>query len=116
MNDSVDRIEGRRLDALEQQAALYGPQTDPAILIEIAELKSKRRHSSSAERRQFVSGLDYDFLMNTVAAALVRLGVVEANQNSNDRQRWMRQLIHDVWMVAITVMVFLDLWLRVSGH
>jgi hypothetical protein len=116
MNNSVEDIESRRLDALEQQAALYGPQTDPAILIEIAELRSKRRHSSSTERRQFVSGLDYQFLMDVVAAALVRLGAVETALSNNDKKRILRQLIHDFWMVAISVIVFLTLLLQLRGH
>lgn len=116
METRVEEIESRRLERLEEQAALYGPQTEPSILIEIAELKSKRRHSSSAERRQFVSGLDYQFLMDVVAAALVRVGVVEKNQTENDRRRWLRQLVHDVWMIAITVIVILTLLLQLSGR
>jgi hypothetical protein len=113
MNNNADLISDRRLDQLEQQAALYGPMTDPAILIEIADLKSKRRNSSSAERRQFVSGLDYQFLMDVVAAALVRLGRVESSLAQNDRKRLVRQLIHDLWMVAITTMIFILLWMQV---
>lgn len=112
MDNRVEEIESRRLDRLEEQAALYGPQTDPSILIEIAELKSKRRHSSTAERRQFVSGLDYQFLMDVVAAALVRLGVVEKNQAADDKKRHLRQLIHDIWMVAITTMVLFILLIQ----
>lgn len=112
MENRVEEIESRRLDRLEEQAALYGPQTEPSVLIEIAELRSKRRHSSTAERRQFVSGLDYQFLMDTVAAALVRLGVVEANQKADDKKRLFRQLVHDLWMVAITTMVFFILLMQ----
>jgi len=112
MNDKADLISDRRLDQLEQQAALYGPMTDPAILIEIADLKSKRRNSSTPERRQFVSGLDYQFLMDVVAAALVRLGRVESSLKNNDKSRLVRQLIHDIWMIAITVVVVLTLLLQ----
>ena len=116
MSNRVEEIESRRLEALEVQAAHHGPNTDPAILIEIAELKHKRRNSSSAERRQFVSGLDYQFLMDVVAAALIRIGQLERNDQDDDRRRHLRQLIHDLWMIVITIMVFLLLLLVVYGR
>ena len=112
MDDTVEEIETRRLLLLEQQAARYGPQTEPSILIEIQELKHKNRANSGVTRRQLVGGLDYDFLMNVVAAALVRLGAVEASLKNNDRSRYIRQLIHDAWMVTITVIVVLTLYLQ----
>jgi hypothetical protein len=116
MSERVEEIELHRLDLLEEQAALRGPQTDPAILIEIAELKSKRRRTGTMERRLFVSGLDYQFLMDVVAAALVRLGQVEASLSKNDRKRVIRQIIHDVWMVVITTMMFFILWLQIINR
>jgi hypothetical protein len=116
MDGTTEEIETRRLGMLEQQAALYGPQTDPSILIEIQELKHKGRSNTVTTRKHFVGGLDYDFLMNVVAAALVRLGSVEASLKSNDIRRQWRQLIHDLWMVIITIMVFLLLVLQVYGR
>ncbi len=116
MDDTTEQIEIRRLRALERQAALYGPQTDPSILIEIQELKHKNRAFSGMSRRELVGGLDYDFLMNVVAAALVRLGAVEASLKKNDRQRHLRQLIHDIWMIVITIMVFLSLLLAIYSR
>ena len=113
MND-IGEIEEQRLHELEKQAARFGPQTEPAILIEIQELKHKRRAVTTVTRRDFVSGLDYDFLMNVVAAALLRLGVVEAALLSDGRKRFIRQLIHDLWMVTITIMVFVILWMQIS--
>ncbi len=113
MDDTTEQIEIRRLRSLEKQAALYGPMTEPAILIEIQDLKHKNRASSGMSRRDLVGGLDYDFLMNVVAAALVRLGQVETNQAKDLARRWLRQLIHDLWMVAITTMVFLVLWMQI---
>lgn len=109
MDDTTEQIEIKRLRALERQAALYGPLTEPSILIEIQELKHKNRASSGLSRRDLVSGLDFDFLMNVVAAALVRLGQVETSLSNNDKSRHLRQLIHDIWMVAITTMVFIIL-------
>jgi len=107
MENSVEQIEAQRLERLEVQAAMHGPLTPPHILIEIQELKHKNRAHSGMTRRQLVGGLDYDFLMNVVAAALVRLGAVETSLKTNDRQRQIRQLIHDLWMVVITIMIFL---------
>jgi hypothetical protein len=116
MDDTTEQIEIKRLRYLERQAALYGPMTEPAILIEIQDLKHKNRASSGMSRRDLVGGLDYDFLMNVVAAALVRLGAVESSLSKNDRQRWLRQLIHDLWMVTITIIVFVTLLLQLTGH
>lgn len=113
MDDTTEQIEIKRLRALEKQAALYGPQTEPSVLIEIQELKHKNRASSGLNRRDLVNGLDFDFLMNVVAAALVRLGQVESNQAKDKANRWLRQMIHDLWMVAITTMVFLILWMQI---
>jgi hypothetical protein len=107
--DDIEEIETRRLHELEKKAALAGPQTEPAVLIEIQELKHKYRVTTTVLRREFISGLDYDFLMNTVASALVRLGVVEANQSKDRANRYWRQFIHDIWMIVITIMVFLVL-------
>lgn len=116
MDDTTEQIEIKRLRALERQAALYGPMTEPAILIEIQELKHKNRASSGLSRREMVGGLDYDFLMNVVAAALVRLGAVESSLTRNDRSRYTRQLVHDIWMVTITIMVFLSLLMAVYSR
>jgi hypothetical protein len=112
MDDTTEQIEIKRLRYLERQAAQYGPRTEPSILIEIQDLKHKNRASSGMSRREMVGGLDYDFLMNVVAAALVRLGQVETSLKNNDKSRHVRQLVHDLWMVAITTMVFLILWMQ----
>ena len=112
MNRSVEEIEDMRLKELRKQAAVYGPHTDPAVLIEIQELTNQQRTRGDSSRRAYVNYLDYEFLMNTVAAALVRLGEVEAKLKDNDRKRITRQLIHDIWMVAITVMMFFVLLMQ----
>jgi hypothetical protein len=94
--DSIEEIEKSRLTALQLQAATFGPHTDPSILIEIQDLSRKQRKSPRNERRQLVNNLDYDFLMNVVAAALVRLNAVELALHR-------RALIRDLWMIVITV-------------
>jgi hypothetical protein len=116
MDHTVEEIEDLRLKELRKQAAIYGPQTDPAILIEIAELNNRQRTLTSTIRKQFVNQLDYDFMMNVVAAALVRLGAVETSLKNDDKKRILRQLIHDFWMVAMSVIVVITLILQLRGH
>jgi hypothetical protein len=105
MEESIEEIEKRRLLALQAQAAKLGPHTDPAVLIEIQDLTRRNRGSTFVERRQLVNNLDYDFLMNVVAAALVRLRAVEISLHR-------RALVRDLWMLAISVMVFVTLVLQ----
>jgi hypothetical protein len=109
MDESVAEIESRRLEVLEKQAALYGPQTEPHILIEIAELKHKQRTGPEAQRRAFVSNLDYDFLMNVMSSVLIRF-------NTDKSERWKRQLRQDIWMIVITVVVVAQLLLQLQGR
>lgn len=97
MNDSIAEIEEQRLEVLERQAALFGPRTEPHILIELAELKHKNRAKSV--RKAYVNNLDYDFLMDVMSATLIRFNV-------DQQKRKNRQLIHDIWMVVITLISF----------
>jgi hypothetical protein len=105
MGESISQIETRRLLELQKQAAILGPHTDPSVLIEIQDLTRRNRGSTFIERRQLVNNLDYDFLMNVVAAALVRLGATE-----NTLKR--RETILNVWMVTITILVLIMLVLQ----
>lgn len=116
MQATVEEIEQRRLGQLEKQAALFGPQTEPSILIEIAELRNRAGPLRPLQRGGFVNELDFDLVRSTVASALIRLGVIEANQAKDLSRRYLRQLIHDLWMVAITTMVFLVLWMQLVNH
>ena len=109
MGSKADEYAVRRLEALEEQAALHGPLTEPAILIEIADLRNKRPTVRPLQRGGYVNELDFDLVRSTVAAALVRLGVIEANQAKDQASRWLRQSIHDAWMIVITVMVLASL-------
>ena len=116
MDHTIEEIEDLRLKELRKQAAIFGPQTDPAVLIEIQELNNRQRTSSGTSRRQFVNQLDYDFIMNVVAAALVRLGSVEQALKNDDKKRVLRQLIHDFWMVVMSAIVVITLILQLRGH
>lgn len=105
MSESIQEVEARRLTALQLQAAMFGPHTDPSVLIEIQDLSRKKKPNLTTERRQLINNLDYDFLMNVVAAALVRLRAVEDTLKR-------RALIRDLWMLAISIMVFVTLILQ----
>jgi hypothetical protein len=86
--DRVRQIELRRLQELRAQAALHGPNTEPAILIEIQELQTKYPDWNGNGSR---ADYDYEFLMNTVAAALVRLTRQEERQDKESKDREQRQ-------------------------
>lgn len=116
MDRTVEEIEDMRLKELRKTAALMGPLTDPSILIEIQELSNRQNKGRSTDRRQFVNTLDYDFLMNTVAAALLRLNKIEDVQARSEQERHWRQLLHDLWMIMITVIVFAVLLLQLNAH
>lgn len=90
--DRVRQIELRRLEELRAQAALHGPNTEPAILIEIQELQTKYADRNGDRTR---ADLDYDFLMNTVAAALVRFTRLEERQAEESKDREKRQAALD---------------------
>lgn len=105
----IKRMEVRRLRELQLQAARDGPHTDPGVLIEIQELRNKYPDVRDVGRDN--AQLDYDFLMNTVAAALQRLTLMEQRYQQDNRQRITRQFIHDLWMIAITTIVFATLLL-----
>lgn len=90
--DRVRQIELRRLEELRKQAALHGPNTEPAILIEIQELQTKYPDRNGDRSR---ADLDYDFLMNTVAAALVRFTRLEEHQAEESKDREKRQAVLD---------------------
>jgi hypothetical protein len=113
--DEIKRIELRRLAELEKQQALHGPQTDPAVLIEIQDLRNKygttQPTAYSAPRRSN-QALDYDFLMNTLAAALQRLTVIEQLVLGDQAKRPLHQAINMAWMIIITMLLLYALFGR----
>lgn len=90
--DDIRAIELRRLHELEKQAAAHGPDTAPEILIEIQSLHSRypgtprngTRHGAF-ERTAVQS--EFDYLLNTVAAALSRITIVEQRQEAAEANR-----------------------------
>jgi len=88
-----------RLQMLELQAAQHGPLTPVHILIEIAELRNKVHKGPTPERKIFLNQLDYDFVMNVVAAALVRLSALESALQTSTKRR-------DLVLLGIAVMIF----------
>jgi hypothetical protein len=116
MDRTVEEIEDLRLKELQKQAAMFGPNTEPAILIEIQELTHKQRVIKGPTRREFVNQLDYDFLMNTVSATLLRFNTIVEALNDDKKKRYLRQLIHDLWMITITIIVVVTLVLQLYRH
>lgn len=109
----IKAIELRRLAELEKQAALFGPQTEPAILIEIADLRNKYPRGASAPAPyRSNQALDYDFLMNTVAAALQRLTVIEQLVLGERAKRPFHQAINMAWMGLLTLLLLYALFGR----
>lgn len=102
-SDDIRDIALRRLHELEKQAAYGGPNTDPAVLIEIQELRTKypneRRNGGTSQRTALQS--EFDFLANTVAAGLVRLRSVEESQAAATTHR--TELAYKVDMLVYAV-------------
>jgi hypothetical protein len=104
----IKRIELRRLAELEKVRALEGPGTDPAILIEIADLRTKYGADAVAvsadaggpERRLWN---EIDFLRAMLSAALREFA-------SDKEARQPRQFWMTVWMVSLTVAGLMNLY------
>lgn len=108
-------IELRRLAELERRAALYGPQTEPATLIEIQDLRNKygiTQPTAYSAPRKSNQSLDYDFLMNTMAAALQRITAIEQIVLSEQARRPLHQAINLAWMLTITFLLLYALFVR----
>ena len=116
MTDEIEEIDLRRLTELRKQAALLGPHTDPAILIEIQDLNNKHAHpgGSRATRSSTRTTNDYDLLLNIVASGLQRLTMIEQQVRRDASKRITRQLIHDIWMIFISVIALVNLILLLS--
>lgn len=111
----IAAIETRRLAELEKQAALYGPQTEPAVLIEIADLRNKygrQAPSATVAERRTNAASDYEFLMNVVAAALQRLTVIEQLVLGDQAKRPYHQAVNMAWMLTITFLLLYALFGR----
>lgn len=98
-------IELSRLAQLEKQAALFGPHTEPAILIEIQELRNRHGMATAPSygRRRTDQMLDFDFLMNTVAQALQRITAVEVKQRASE-------VVRNAFYIITLVGQLLILW------
>lgn len=106
----IRQLELERLHKLEKQSAQFGPRTDPGVLIEIQELYNKYpefRRARPGNRRDH----ELDFLANAVAAGLQRLTALEQAHEKDLSRRLARQLVHDLWMVVMTALLFMTLLL-----
>lgn len=113
--DDIAQIELRRLAELEKQAATYGPSTEPAVLIEIQELRHK--HGTSPGRFVRPAGqrdkqIDVDYLVNMVAGMFRRLIAIEDRNTKEDATRPRRQMVLNIWLGAISALVILSIVLQ----
>lgn len=106
MTDDARQIELRRLRELELRAAAEGPHTPPEVVIEIQDLRAKHGiWNGRAVQAGYRSSLDYEFLMNTVAAALMRLTRLEENIVSDRTERAKRQTALNIWLSLLTILM-----------
>lgn len=56
-----------------------------------------------------MASLDYDFLMNVVASALMRVTELEKQKVEDNKDRYKRQVIQDIWKILITIICFMTL-------
>ena len=109
--DEIKAIELRRLAVLEQQRAYAGIDTDPKVLLEIADLRQKYGSEATAVSRDTMPAQDgrdprnirdlwneVDFLRAMCSSILVRL-------NNDAAHRIPRQYLQDAWMLLLTIML-----------
>jgi hypothetical protein len=109
-SNDVRELELRRLHELELQAARYGPHTDPGIFIEIQELRTKYPYLRNGRSEDY-GREEFLLLLNQVAGMLIRVTELEEAVSGSEHSRRTRQLVHDLWMIAITIIVFATLLL-----
>ena len=113
MRDDIRDIKLKRLRELEKVAAQFGPHTEPGILVEIQDIYSMYPDTRRDTHRVVFSQLDYDFLMNTVAAALKRLTELEISVHADQDKRVLRQTVLNAWLTIITTILLLVVLLQV---
>jgi hypothetical protein len=114
--DEIRSIELRRLAELEKIRAYKGIDTEPAILIEISELRAKHGADAVAVSRSAGPDLgdrrpikdlwdEVDFLRAICTSAL--------REYASDREnRKMHQMLYTAWMVILTLFLFYALFGR----
>ncbi len=111
-SDEIKAIELRRLAELEKQRAYKGLDTEPEVLLEIADLRQKYGQAATAISRdanptqenrepRTIRDLwnEVDFLRALCSSVLVRM-----NSDAGDRR--FRQRVQTVWMGIMTLMLF----------
>lgn len=93
LSAEVRRNKERRLDELEQQAAIIGVSTPPHVLTEIDDLRAELelvdvlQQQIDPKIREAAKGIDYsDLLLNFLASHARRLTSIEAWQTSRDEK------------------------------
>lgn len=109
--EEIKTIELRRLAELEKQRAYKGLDTEPEVLLEIADLRQKYGQAATAVSRDANPTQEHreprtirdlwnevDFLRALCSSVLVRL-------NNDAISRRDRQRFHTVWMGVMTLML-----------
>lgn len=117
-DEAIKAIELRRLAVLEQQRAYGGIDTDPKVLLEIADLRHKYGAEATAVSRDANPGQEnrdprtirdlwneVDFLRTMIGSALRRM-------NEDAAARLPHQRLYMVWMAAISVALIYALFFR----
>lgn len=115
--DEVAQMELRRLRELEKQAAIHGPQTEPAVLIEIQDLRHKYGAlTGPTAALRFVRPpgqrdpqIDYDLLVYNVSGMFRRILAIEERNGKEDSTRPRRQNILNIWLAAISAAIILNI-------
>lgn len=120
--EEIKRIELRRLAELEKVRAAEGPRTDPAILIEIADLREKYGPAATAVSRaaaaddspRSIGDLwnDVDFLRAMLSSALRRLQSLEEAAAADAIRRQASQWYVRAGIAATVVLQAYQIWRR----
>lgn len=116
--EEIKAIELRRLGELEKQRAYSGVDTDPKVLLEIADLRQKYGSEATAISRDANPAQEHrdprtirdlwnevDFLRALCSSILTRI-------NGDAKNRRFHQAIHTGWMVLLTMILLYAVFLR----
>lgn len=120
--DEIKAIELRRLAELEKRRAAEGAHTDPAVLIEIADLRAKYGTDATAVSRaasddsgsRSLADLwsDVDFLRALLTSALRRMTALEEAYLSDALSRKVGQLLVRGLLILNTALLIYELVLK----
>ena len=117
-DEEVKRIELRRLAELEKHRAYSGIDTDPKVLLEIADLRQKYGREATVVSRDAnpaQEGRDprtVRDLWNEVDFLRAMCGSILNRLNADELNRRPRQLRQDIWMLLLSLVLLYALFGR----